>query len=69
MFRGDSGAGLIGWMLRHNPLRLLFALLVSPLIAPLFLSVPARRFAISIWLWIATVGQRDRNDPDAVIAE
>jgi len=69
LFRGDSGSGLIGWMLRRNPLRLLIALLASPLIAPLFLWVHARRFAISVYLWIATVGLRERDALDVVIAE
>ncbi|HTD28255.1 MAG TPA: haloacid dehalogenase-like hydrolase [Xanthomonadaceae bacterium] len=69
LFRGDSGTGLITWMLRRNPLRLLVAILVSPFIAPLFLWVRARRFAISGYLWIATVLLSGRGDPDVLVAE
>ncbi len=69
LFRGDSGTGLMLWMLRRNPLRMLAAFVVSPLIAPLFLWPSRRRFPISVWLWIATVGLRQRSDPAAFIAD
>ncbi len=69
LFRGDSGTALMLWMLRRNPLRKLTALLASPLIAPLFLWIPSRRLAISVFLWIATVGLRERGGSDALIAE
>ncbi len=69
LFRGDSGTGLMLWLLRRNPLRWLAALVVSPLIAPIFLWPSQRRFPISVWLWIATVGLRQRNDLEAFIAD
>ena len=69
LFRGDSGTGLMLWLLRRNSLRWLAALVVSPLIAPIFLWPSQRRFPISVWLWIATVGLRPRNDLEAFIAD
>lgn len=68
IYRGDSGTGLISWMLRRNPLRLTIALLVGPLVAPLFLWQSSRRLAISFFLWIATFGLHRRGDLDALIA-
>lgn len=55
LVRGDCGAAFVHWLLRRNPLRWLPALLASPLLLPL-LGLPAtRRFAVSAYLWLATV--------------
>ena len=69
LFRGDSGTGLMVWMLRSNPLRAIVAMLASPLIAPLFLWPSTRRIPISIYLWIATIGVGDGGIPAARIAD
>lgn len=58
LVRGDCGAHFLHWLLRRNPLRWLCALLVAPVMMPA-LSLPAtRRQAISVFLWLATVGLR-----------
>ena len=61
LFRGDSGAMLIRWLIdRHWP-RWCVALLVTPVLAPLFLWKESRRRALSAYLWIATLGWRRRD--------
>lgn len=61
LYGGDSGTQLVAWLLHQNWWRITVALLVSPVIAPLWLDPRARRRAISTYLWIGTVGGGDRG--------
>lgn len=61
LYRGDSGIALIVWLLRRHPLRMLVALLVAPVLAPLFRWLRWRRTVVSGFLWIASVGVTDRE--------
>lgn len=58
VYADDSGTQLITWLLSRKCWRLLAAVLVSPLIAPLWIRAGTRRHAISAYLWIGTVGIR-----------
>jgi len=61
LFRGDSGAMLVRWLIARHWQRTLVAALVTPLLAPLFLWTESRRAALSAYLWIATVGWQRRE--------
>lgn len=67
LYDGDSGMHLIVWLLRRQCWRVLVALLVSPVFAPLFLRAGSRRVAISGYLWIASIGLKRRGDLDTLI--
>ncbi len=56
LYDGDSGSHLFAWLIKRNPLRLLVALLATPLLGPLVAMLPTRRFGISGYVWIATFG-------------
>ena len=61
LFRGDSGAMLIRWLISRHWQRTLVAALATPFLAPWFLWTESRRAALSAYLWIATVGWRRRD--------
>lgn len=56
LVRGDCGDRFLRWLLRRNPLRWLAALLLAPLALPLLSITATRRWAVSLFLWLATVG-------------
>ena len=56
LYAGDSGTQLVTWLIRQNWWRVIAAVLISPVIAPLWLCADTRRRAISTYLWIGTVG-------------
>lgn len=56
LVRGDCGDRYLRWLLRRNPLRWLAALLVAPIAMPLLFLPATRRQAISVFLWLATLG-------------
>lgn len=56
LYRGDSGIALVIWLLRAHPLRMAAALLVAPVLGPLFRWLRWRRTVVSGFLWIASVG-------------
>ena len=58
LVRGDIGRAFIGSLLRRNPLRMLVALVLAPALLPLLRIWWSRRFAISCFLWIGSVGLR-----------
>lgn len=58
LVRGDCGRSFLAWLLRRNPLRWLAALLASPLLMPGLAMPGLRRWAVSSYLWLATVGMR-----------
>jgi len=56
LYDGDSGSHLFAWLIKRNPLRLLAALIATPLLGPLVAFLPTRRRGISGYVWIATFG-------------
>ncbi|WP_305805247.1 haloacid dehalogenase-like hydrolase [Stenotrophomonas sp. YIM B06876] len=67
LYDGDSGSHLFAWLIRGNPLRLLVALLATPILGPLVALLPTRRRGISGYVWIATFGLHRAREFNAVI--
>jgi len=56
LYDGDSGQDFVTWLLRRNGWRMLLALLISPLFAPMIARLPTRRCGLSGFVWAGTVG-------------
>ncbi|MCW4455699.1 haloacid dehalogenase-like hydrolase [Flavobacterium sp. MXW15] len=67
LYDGDSGSHLFAWLIRRNPLRLLAALLATPVLGPLVAMLPTRRRGISGYVWIATFGLHRAREFNTVI--
>ena len=67
LYDGDSGSHLFATLIKRNPLRLLAALLVTPIAGPLVAMLPTRRAGISIYVWIATFGMHRAREFNRVI--
>ncbi|MEN5207032.1 haloacid dehalogenase-like hydrolase [Stenotrophomonas terrae] len=67
LYDGDSGSHLFAWLIKRNPLRLLAAILATPLLGPLVALLPTRRFGISGYVWIATFGLHQAREFNKVI--
>ena len=67
LYDGDSGGHLVTWLLKRSWPRRLGALLAAPLLLPLVAFLPTRRYGISGFLWIGTLGLHERRDLDALI--
>ncbi len=67
LYDGDSGSHLVLWLIRRHWGRVAAALLFSPLLLPMIAWLPTRRRAISVYLWIGTVGTHRRRDMDRLI--
>lgn len=67
LYDGDSGSHLFAWLIKRNPLRLLAALLITPLFGPLVALLPTRRVGISAYVWVATFGLRRAREFNLVI--
>jgi len=67
LYDGDSGGHLVGWLIRRSAWRSLAAILAAPILLPLVAFLPTRRFGISGFLWIGTLGTHARHDLDALI--
>lgn len=67
LYDGDSGSHLFATLIKGNPLRLLAALLVTPVAGPLVAMLPTRRAGISIYVWIATFGMHRAREFNRVI--
>ena len=67
LYDGDSGGHLVLWLLKRSWARRLGALLASPVLLPLVAFLPTRRFGISGYLWIGTLGMRERRELDKLI--
>jgi len=67
LYDGDSGSHLFATLIKRNPLRLLAALLVTPVAGPLVAMLPTRRTGISIYVWIATFGMHRAREFNRVI--
>ncbi len=67
LYDGDSGGHLFKWMIRRDWWRMLLALLIAPLFAPMIAFLPTRRVGISGFVWAGSVGVHRRRDLDALI--
>jgi phosphatidylglycerophosphatase C len=67
LYDGDSGGHLVGWLIRRSAWRSIAAILAAPILLPLVAFLPTRRFGISGFLWIGTLGTHARHDLDALI--
>jgi len=67
LYDGDSGSHLFAWLIGRSPWRMLLALLLAPVFAPMIAWLPTRRVGISAFVWAGTVGLHRRRDLDALI--
>ena len=67
LYDGDSGSHLFAWMIRRNRLRVLVALLATPLLGPMVAWLPTRRRGISGYVWIGSFGVHRARELDQVI--
>ena len=67
LYDGDSGGHLFKWLIQRSWWRVLLALLIAPVFAPLIAFLPTRRVGIGAFVWAGTVGFHRRRDLDALI--
>ena len=67
LYDGDSGSHLFAWLIRRNPLRVLAALLATPVLGPMVAFLPTRRWGISVYVWIGSFGMHRVREFDRVI--
>jgi phosphatidylglycerophosphatase C len=67
LYNGDSGSHLFKWLLLRNPLRAAAAILATPLLGPMVACLPTRRWGISGYVWLGTIGLHRRRDLDLLI--
>lgn len=56
LYDGDSGSHLFAWLIRRSWWRTALALLAAPVFGPMVAFLPTRRWGISGFVWIGTVG-------------
>jgi hypothetical protein len=66
-YDGDSGTHLFASLIKRNPLRMLAALLVTPIAGPMVAMLPTRRAGISVYVWIGSFGLHRARDFNKVI--
>lgn len=67
LYDGDSGSHLFKWLIERAWWRRALALLVAPIAGPMVAFLPTRRAGISVFVWVGTLGVRDRAALDALI--
>ncbi len=67
LYDGDSGTHLFASLIKRNPLRMLAALLVTPIAGPMVALLPTRRAGISVYVWIGSFGLHRARDFNKVI--
>lgn len=67
LYDGDSGGHLVLWLIKRSWWRRIAAIAAAPLLLPLVAFLPTRRFGISGFLWIGTLGLHARNELDRLI--
>lgn len=67
LYDGDSGSHLFRWLIQRAWWRVLLALLLAPVFAPMIAFLRTRRIGISAFVWAGTVGVHRRRDLDALI--
>ena len=66
LYDGDSGSHLFAWLIRRSWWRTALALLAAPVFGPLIAFLSTRRFGISGFVWIGTVGMHRGSTVDAL---
>jgi len=56
LYAGDSGLHFITWLIGRNWWRILLALLLAPVFAPMIACLATRRRGLSAFVWAGTVG-------------
>jgi len=67
LYDGDSGSHLFAWLIRRSWWRTALALLATPVFGPMVAFLPTRRYGISGFVWIGTVGMPRRRTLDDAI--
>lgn len=67
LYDGDSGTHLFAWLIKRSWWRQALALLVTPVCGPMIAFLPTRRYGISAYVWIGTIGLHSRGSLDALI--
>ena len=67
LYDGDSGSHLFAWLIRRHWWRTALALLAAPVFGPMVAFLPTRRYGISGFVWIGTVGMPRRRTLDDAI--
>ena len=67
LYDGDSGSHLFAWLIRRSWWRTALALLAAPVFGPMVAFLPTRRYGISGFVWISTVGMPRRRTLDDAI--
>ncbi len=67
LYDGDSGSHLFAWLIRRSWWRTALALLATPVLGPMVAFLPTRRYGISGYVWIGTVGMRGPRTLDDAI--
>ena len=67
LYDGDSGSHLFKWQLLRSWWRTALALLAAPVAGPMVAFLPTRRYGISGFVWIGTVGMPRRRTLDDAI--
>lgn len=67
LYDGDSGTHLFRWLIRRSAWRTALALLATPVFGPMIAFLPTRRYGISGYVWIGTVGLHSRGVLDTLI--
>jgi len=67
LYDGDSGSHLFAWLIRRSWWRTALALLAAPVFGPMVAFLPTRRYGISGFVWIGTVGMAGPRTLDAAI--
>lgn len=67
LYDGDSGSHLFAWLIRRSLWRSALALLAAPVLGPMIGFLSTRRYGISGFVWIGTVGLHRRRTVDVLI--
>lgn len=67
LYDGDSGSHLFAWLIRRSLWRTLLAVVAAPVFGPMVAFLPTRRYGISGFVWIGTVGMPRRRTLDDAI--
>lgn len=67
LYDGDSGTHLFRWLITRSAWRTALACLAAPVLGPMIAFLPTRRWGISGFVWIGTVGMHSRGLLDRLI--
>jgi len=67
LYDGDSGTHLFRWLITRSVWRTALACLAAPVLGPMIAFLPTRRYGISGFVWIGTVGVHSRGVLDRMI--